>query len=491
MKKGFERFKRKLRRQALIKGILFGLSCGAVASAAYMVIQKMSTFTPDVLITLAIGVGTALVVGLVTNLILWPSEKKIAKKIDDDLNFGEKVQTMLAYRDEDSVMLTLQREDTEERLVNTPSSAVRYRHQWKHGFAPLVATALVVMAVILPVKAIPVEEEPPEEDFEMTSIQEAELLDLIKWLKGEKKDETECHMEPQPRQATIAELEALLQVLRTTDLKSKEMKQTVINTIVKVNRIVREANTNDDFEYAMLDDEDVFISSLGGSMSLLSSLEMTKTFTNKRGSLEVDDVSGPLAELIEKTQKSLESIEEDIDPQDEAYMALTAFVEQLENLNKELATHSKAWAQDALDEIFEATVTDLEKAFRQQNFNKDAGDKVVTTLMDIFEISEDEVPADEVPKKKPQQSQDSDSELKEDENQGSQGGIGSGNLLFGSDDVIMDPERNEQVVYGEVFDKYYSIISQKRQDGVDLDEIEQYIVDYLNALTNGLEKETD
>ena len=130
MNKGFEKFKSKLRRGALLRSLILGASCGTLSAAAYMTIQKQRTYAPDLLLTLTIGGGVALVVFLVAFLVMRPTDKQIAKKLDNDLGLDEKVQTMLAYKDQDSVMLTLQREDTNRRLEETPAKAVRYRHPW-------------------------------------------------------------------------------------------------------------------------------------------------------------------------------------------------------------------------------------------------------------------------------------------------------------------------------------------------------------------------
>ena len=117
---GFGRFKKKLRRNAWIKSLLFGVSCGLLAAAGIIIYQKMTTVSPQLLLYLPIGAGVALLTGLLAFLVLRPSIKKIARRLDNELMLGEKVQTMLEYQDSQEDMLILQREDANEKLMNQP-----------------------------------------------------------------------------------------------------------------------------------------------------------------------------------------------------------------------------------------------------------------------------------------------------------------------------------------------------------------------------------
>lgn len=480
---GFERFKRRLRLGATVKSLLFGLSCGGAASAVYIVIRKQMAISPDLWLTLAIGCGTAVLASLAAFFILCPSEKKIAKKLDDDLGLEERVQTMLAFREQESHMLSLQREDTNDQLMKASLRAVRYRHPWRHAIAPILAVTLTVAAIMLPVREPAIPEEPEEPDFEMTDFQETAVLDLIEKVKA-------SGMEDIPKGATVAVLEALLEELRTAELKAGDMKQTVVGAVVSVNRIVSAANTNDECYTAMNGSDIQMMSELGNAMSLLSGIQAKGAVDRGREALKVDEVAEPVRQLVKEAERVLQALEDDVVETDAAYVTVSNFAEALRALETQLPQYTRGWAQDQLDDIFSKLATSMNRALMQQHTNKEAGDMVVTTLMAVFELSEEDIPAEQRPQNKPQQGGDQDD--KEDEEiKDAQGGISDGELLFGSDDMIFDHYTNQQVKYGEVLLDYYKTVSDKTLSGTPSPELEQFINDYFKTLFDGSDKEND
>lgn len=482
---GFERFRKRLRRGALIKSLLFGLSCGIVAAAVYMAVQKLRTFSPDLLLSLAIGGGTAALAALIAFLILNPSELKIAKKLDSDLDLGEKVQTMLAFRDKEGDILTLQREDTNQRLMNADARAVRYRHPWRHFIAPIAAAFIMTVAVMTPVKAVTLSPVPEEPDFEMNNVQETELMDLIEYVKN-------SEMEEIPKGATVAILEALLEDLRTAELKDSEMKQTVIGAIVAVNRVVSTANSNDEFYAAMNESDVTMLSELANAMSLLSGIQAKSTVDRGREALKVDDVAEPVTTMADSVERILAEVGDSVSQTDSVCVALSAFAKALRELESQLPSYTRNWAQEQLDGIFKTFATDMNRALARQHVNRETGNVVVTTLMDIFGLTEEDIPAEQKPQTKPNQGATGDQD--DEELKDAQGGISDGELLLGSDELIFDHLTNQQVKYGEVLFDYYTTVSGKitnqTQSGTIDPELEQYISDYFKALFDGSEKET-
>jgi len=71
------------------------------------------------------------------------------------------------------------------------------------------------------------------------------------------------------------------------------------------------------------------------------------------------------------------------------------------------------------------------------------------------------------------------------------GGIGSGDIVYGSDDQIYDPDTNENVKYGSVINEYYAKITEKLLDGNVSEELEKYISDYFASLYDGTEKDAE
>ena len=113
----------------------------------------------------------------------------------------------------------------------------------------------------------------------------------------------------------------------------------------------------------------------------------------------------------------------------------------------------------------------------------------VARLMEIFDISEDELPAEEK-EQLPTEDDYPDEEDKNEEDKGNQGGIGNQEVLYGSDDTIFDPVKNEYVKYGDVINEYFAAVSEKIVEGQIPDTLEQFISDYFATLYDGSEKET-
>lgn len=479
---GFHRFKKKLRRSAFIKALIFGLSCGLLSAAGVILYQKMTTVPPELWMYLPIGAGVALVFGLGAFLILRPSERQIAKKLDKDLALGEKVQTMLAYKDEDSDMLTLQREDTDDRLKNAPSRAVRYKHPWVHVFAPVLACALLTVAIITPIKAVELPPEEPEPPFELTSWQETALLELIAEVKA-------SDMETAPKDATVGELEVLLAALRVTNTEA-DMKVMVITVIANLNRIVREHNSANIFSPYMTASSHEHVAGMAMSLDMLNGLEMREALDIAREGLRVDEVAEPLAAFLSALDALLDSVAESVTENDKLYASLNAFSDELLTLSGQLESYTRDWAQTQLDDIFHDAANAINDAIFIQYTNKGVKDMAVARLMEIFDISEDELPEEEKTQLPPKD-EDAEDEKQNEEEKGNQGAPGEGNILYGSDDVIFDPVKNEHVKYGDVINEYFAAVSEKLIEGKTPDTLEQFISDYFATLYDGSKKETD
>ena len=477
---GFIRFKKKLRRNAFIKSLIFGLSCGILAVAGVILYQKMSTLTPDLFIYLPTGAGVALLTGFAAFLILRPSEKKIAKKLDHDLALGEKVQTMLAYRGEDDDMLTLQREDANERLMQAPARQVKYRHAWVHAFAPVLACALLTLAVVTPIKAVELPPEEPEPPFELSTWQETALLELIEQVKA-------SDMEASPKDATVQELEVLLAALRVTETEA-EMKVMVITVITNLNRILREHNSANAFSLYMEASEHEDIKAMAMSMDMLNGLEVREALSDAREHLRVEEVAEPLNALITAWNHLLSDVK-DIPENDGLRMAFAAFADALTELHRQIPDYTRDWAQSQLDDAFADASDAVNDAVFIQFTNKEVKDMAVARLMEIFDIFEDELPVEEK-EQLPTEDDYPDEEDKNEEDKGNQGGIGNQEVLYGSDDTIFDPVKNEYVKYGDVINEYFAAVSEKIVEGQIPDTLEQFISDYFATLYDGSEKET-
>ena len=87
MGKGFTKFRRKLGLGAVLRAAVFGLSLGIVTLSALWLYAKMTVAEPD-FIDYALYGGIVAAIGLlIMLLILLPTKKRIAKRVDQQLSF--------------------------------------------------------------------------------------------------------------------------------------------------------------------------------------------------------------------------------------------------------------------------------------------------------------------------------------------------------------------------------------------------------------------
>ena len=120
MNEGFLKFKRRLRKAAMLKACAFGLLCGMAVGSVLVILFKRGVISLPVLVSCAIGALVALVSGLAAAIIFLPSDKKIAVLLDNEFSLGESVQTMLAYKDESGMIIDIQRREAEADLGVDP-----------------------------------------------------------------------------------------------------------------------------------------------------------------------------------------------------------------------------------------------------------------------------------------------------------------------------------------------------------------------------------
>ena len=482
---GFGRFKKKLRRNAWIKSLLWGLSLGILTSAGIIIYQKMTTVSPELLLYFPIGAGVAAVTWLVAFLLMRPSVKKIARTLDCELALDEKVQTMLAYEGNQEDMLVLQREDANERLMNTPLRAVKDKSFWIALILPVLACALITTAIILPVKAVeppPPEEEVPETPFELSSWQESALMELIEQVK-------KSEMEIVPKAATVTELEKLLETLRVTNTE-KEMKTHVIDVIRALNQIIQNHNSAVMFYRYLAVSEYEPVSGIAMSMDMISGLEAQEALMDARETMRVDEVDEPLTAFISAISESLAKIkEEGLSENDAIYQAFLKTTAQLADIGKQADDYTRDWVQTRIDEVFTQTSNEISDALYAQYVNLEVKNTTVAKLMEIFGITEEELPKEEQVQL-PSEDDEPDDDSGDEEDKGDEGGMGNMEVLYGSDDVVYDPIKNEYVKYGDIINEYYATVSEKIIDGKIPDTLEQYISNYFDTLYDGSEKET-
>ena len=467
MGKGFSKFKRKLRGGAVLRAVIFGLSLGLVTVSVMWLIAKLSAVEPD-FIGYSLYGGIAAAAGLLAMLlILLPTKKRIARRVDQHLRLGEKTQTMLAFREDTSPMAELQRADTDRILQETPRRKVKGVCTWLFVLIPVVAILTFGGIMMVPAKQPP--EPPPviENNFAITPWQTQAVKDLIEKVKT-------SDMEAEPKEGVVKQLESLLIKLGSIK-KQPAMKEAVISCIEGIHAVVSDHNTYDILADTMLGSPSDGVQDLGSAIDSLQALLIGEWMNNTKTAV-LDRTVSPSTLATGITQALTLS---GVDTENEVHIALLAFTVGLTALPEDTA-------EEEVGALFTKAEEALNSALYIQAVNEEVEDDTIYTLLSIFGIKDSEVP-EHIFNDPDDPRREEDYEPEDDLDKIHAGGLGSGEMIFGSDDTVYDPDREAYVTYGEVIGGYYAKISELLVDGNLPPELEEALNDYFAILFNGSE----
>lgn len=467
MGKGFSKFKRKLRGGAVLRAVIFGLSLGLVTVSVMWLIAKLSAVEPD-FIGYSLYGGIAAAAGLLAMLlILLPTKKRIARRVDQHLRLGEKTQTMLAFRKDTSPMAELQRADTDRILQETPRRKVKGVCTWLFVLIPVVAILTFGGIMMVPAKQPP--EPPPviENNFAITPWQTQAVKDLIEKVKT-------SDMEAEPKEGVVKQLESLLIKLGSIK-KEPAMKDAVISCIEGIHAVVSNHNTYDILADTMFGSPSDGVQDLGSAIDSLQALLIGEWMNNTKTAV-LDRTVSPSTLATGITQALTLS---GVDTENEVHIALLAFTVGLTALPEDRA-------EEEVGALFTKAEEALNSALYIQAVNEEVEDDTIYTLLSIFGIKASEVP-EHIFNDPDDPRREEDYEPEDDLDKIHAGGLGSGEMIFGSDDTVYDPDREAYVTYGEVIGGYYAKISELLVDGNLPPELEEALNDYFAILFNGSE----
>ncbi len=478
MGKGFLKFKNHFVKSALVKSVLFALSCSLLFTSAWVLFMKLTAENVSFVTALLIALLSALLCGALMLAFTLPRDKRLAKKLDRELSLNEKVQTMLAFADDNSPMAELQRNDANDFLMSADPKAVKNRNWWCHILAPCLACLMLVTAIVVPARA---KEAPPakvDPPFVVTDWQKAALLELITTV--EKSD-----MEQIPKSETVTELRRLLALL-DSELTDKQMMSEVEKALFKIKDIEDAANTYNDVCAQLDKSEDKNISAFSALINALGTNELSKELEKLHSDFGSDseylkNLPSFSAEL-EKAMSQAKLAESDL-----LGASLNELTQTLKKTSTDLPSYTVNWAKDKVSDAFEKASDGMSRALFTQYTNKKVATSTIYSLMEIFGI-----------KSAPEGLFKNDSsggfdrpEDFDEEFNGDDGGLGDGEMVFAGDDEIYDPDLDDHVQYGSVLNTYQGKALEKSQGSDVSDELEKFISDYFTALYDGWEKDKE
>ena len=499
MSGNFLKFKKRRGAIRTFKAIMAGTACGLALGGVWLLLSKLAVIGFEPISSLFVGIGAALVVGVVFFLLGRKSDKAFAEELDLEFDLKARVQTMVEYRGEDGELITLQRQDTESALSGIPIKEYKFKKLWIYILAIVLSAAVLVVGLAVDNMRDYV---PPEEiiPFELTVLQEAGINELIKYVEDSK-------MENEFKTPIADELRTLILKLKKIHTQP-EMQVALAETMAVIVDVTYKSSTATEMLNALWDSEDTNLRYLAKTLDTSSwsvpdwgdfAEKLTEYIAILMGDFDksTDAVVGAqrLKWAVDSMMRKLDIVLDasKLSEDDEMYAAVNSLFRDETNglsllLNK-LDSLSDDEAREALVLSLDAMSESVYEAISLNRVNAYVGEYAMTRLSSLFLVP---IPEFERPEfVKNNESVDGthmDSEDNNKENNGNSGGIGEG-ATFGSDDLVLDPLTGKLVKIGDLIHRYYALMFEKLEGDSYTDEQKEIIKNYFDLLYSGIEKE--
>ncbi len=459
----------------LLRSILPGASLALAVFSVLLVLYRRMIIALSPLLSAAIALGAGLVLWAVLFAVLFPYQKRLARKLDRELGLREGVQTMLAFADRQDDMMQLQREQTNRRLLETPIKRLRIRHVWSCIVCFALAICMSVTAFAIPAKQPEPPAPPVDPPFELGQWEAVALQDLIREVQ-------ESTMTEPAKAQTVAALESLLNALYETETESR-MKTLVVDTVLAVRGFVDGVVTLRSFSPILGAGGSAYTRELDRALAKSDAAELKQILDGLSAELEKIDDKQVMIETVHVFSDELKMTlrNAQVSEQDALYAAIETLAGKLADIAEKLEMYTLKWGSDNFKDAMNAAYAQMSKAVTQQRYDAGMGVRVETRLLEIFGLSAEDLPEGERGEEQGPQTP-GDYEDDDDDQTITDGGLGSGELIVGSQDVIYDPGREDYVKYSEVIDLYNAIFLEKKMDGVLGEEVAALIEAYFSAL---------
>ena len=469
MSKSFNKFKRKVRAQAIASAVLLGLGAGLLSFAVFTLVAKLAGGGIQPLYYAVFGGGAALI-ALILYFLFMPSDMRLAKRLDSVYSLGEKVATMVELRDDEGAIAALQREDADVKLGEKPAKMLKSKPLIAGLLVFFIATGSMLGAWIMPARADSGEAPIDEFDRQWLITAIGELITTVE----------NAYIGTTLKESVLTELRSLLAFIEGSQLLS-EMKAEAIKTVIAINGDLKAANSAESIGAQLVTSSDTYISALGKAMTELSGTSTKKAMESMGSALakgEAGDAAFAADELNTYLQRS--GVRTD---------------EELHLVFKSLVATLKTDYKNA-DDAFSDAAKSVSSAVVIQNVNRATMNVVINKLCELFGITESDIatvdPDADVDigetEHSPDDSPEAPDEDDENNNQANSGGLGTGEVIYGSNDLVFDPYTNTYRPYGEIINDYFVKANEQITDGKTSDEISDAVEEYFDALFGGAGK---
>ncbi len=470
MGKHFTLIRKKTRLAAFVTAVILGVGVGVIAVSAMLLASKLFLMTFKIWMYCLAGVGSAVVTTAVAYLVFMPSEKRLAKRLDEEHGLDEKMRTMVEFKNSDNAFMKLQREDADEKLGHIKVVPWRKRQLLCAILVFVISLGCFTGAAVVP-RRPDGSAEPPISDFDKQWIL-ADLAELITMV--EKSLITESL-----KTSTLDGLNGLVTFVQTHDYMS-EMKGEAIQVVLSTNNAYSKINSSTKIGEALADSTIQSLLDLGVGLTEISGNKSKKA--------------------LEALQDMLEGVSEDdyVSASDEISSAVrssgVAPSNTLGSLFNNLASALRIASDGelSLDDAFGSIPAQVSTELMVQNINKRiVQDQVIPKLCEMFSITAEDLEDYEgggdievLPPVNPNPPDDEDDPDKEEpDDQIGGGGMGTGDLIYGSNDVIYDPYTNTYVPYGTLLAEYNARALDMIEDGKIPPDFSDFVNEYFKNLS--------
>lgn len=504
MSENFIKFKKRALTICLIKSALIGFAIGTLLAGAVLLLTKFEVWKLQPILSLPIGLGATLLSGGIAFLLLYKSDKAIAKLLDEEFALRERTQTMLAYGSQTGALYELQRKDADAALAAIPAEQLKFKSLWVY----IVCACIGLGSLITGLAVSPKEEvipEPPPEAFAITDIQVAAMEELIVYVENSqmqspyKENVTQSLRElldGLKAAVTVDEKDALLEtaidgVYRQTDDSSAAVELMNALWATESDNTKRLAEALNYYDWTTGEEWTDFAAELA---------ECRTAFVHADSVTENPDeekMKTETAALLLRTESNLtlSLTRASVPKEDGLYVQITRLAsadETYENgahlygcsvLAQQIETLGYATAQKELDATFSSLGAEIFRSLEQHLANTGTGEYAMKRLDELFDCG---LPKFERPNFYATSTGD---DLPDgEEGGGGMGGIGSG-TVYGSDDLVLDPITNTYVEYGTILDKYYALMFGKVEGGAYTEQEQEAMEKYFAILYGGFDEE--
>ncbi len=469
MGKHFTHVRKKTRLAAVTVSAMLGLGVGIITVAAFVLTMRLLGKPISYLYYLA-GVLAMLVSAVASYFVLMPSDKRLAKRLDEEHKLNEKMRTMIEFKDSDGAFNKLQREDADEKLGKVKYTPWRKKQLISALLVLVISAASLTTAFVIPGKADHVDPEDPLSKFEKDWIL-TELADLINTVD-------KALIEDGLKSKTLVDLRSLVTFVEEHEYLT-EMKLEAIKVVININSNLNDVNSAPAIGEKLALCSDPILKEFGAELSKLNGPSAQKKLDELKSvlaSVPRDDVSFTSDEIGSAITAS-------------GVMTANKLAELLTNLASAIRGYSNE-SVATLDEAFDKVGANVSSNIMLQTINKMIIQTVTSKLCSLFGIVQSDLEnagadsdIDIAPPSAPPAEEDDPIEDDKDQTIGA-GSVGTGDRIYGSNDVIYNPYTNEYVPYGQVFDEYNAKVLQMVEDGRIPLEFEEFTAEYFRSLSD-------